>query len=142
MTGLELLEQLKESGDHLPAVMITGKSDVAVAIRAMKAGALDFIEKPVAGAELLDCLNRALEHASDDTKLLAWQENARESIASLTLREREIMDLVLTGHPNKNIAVDLGISQRTVESHRASIMKKTGSKFLPELVRLALAASG
>jgi len=142
MTGLELLEQLKESGDHLPAVMITGKSDVAVAIRAMKAGALDFIEKPIGGAELLDCLNRALEHARDDTKLSAWQEDARTSIASLTIREREIMDLVLAGHPNKNIAVDLGISQRTVESHRASIMKKTGSKSLPELVRLALAASG
>ncbi len=142
MTGLELLQRLKDDGHHLPAIMITGNSDVSVAVQAMKAGASDFIEKPVGRSELLASIEHAVEQSVDSTRLFAWRESAASHIASLTPRQREIMDLVLAGHPSKNIAVDLGISQRTVENHRASIMRKTGSKSLPALARLALAAVG
>lgn len=86
-------------------------------------------------------MDLALEHSCDATKLLAWRADAAHLVARLTPRQREIMHLVLVGHPSKNIAANLGISQRTVETHRASIMKKTGSKSLPVLVRMALAAS-
>jgi two-component system, chemotaxis family, CheB/CheR fusion protein len=121
--------------------MITGNSDVEMAVHAMKAGALDFIEKPVAAAELRASVARGLEQSRGSNKVFAWQETAASQIADLTERERQIMDLVLAGHPSKNIAADLGISQRTVENHRAAIMKKTGSKSLPALARLAIAAS-
>ena len=141
MSGLELLAKLAEAGQSLPTIVITGSSDVAMAVLAMKAGAADFIEKPAGRDDLLASVKRALELARDRSKLLAWRESAAAQVASLTQREREIMDRVLAGQPNKNIATDLGISQRTVENHRASIMKKTGSKSLPALVRLAIAAT-
>ncbi|MDP3895591.1 MAG: response regulator, partial [Mesorhizobium sp.] len=140
MTGLDLLRRLRDEGSRLPAIMITGNSDVAMAVAAMKAGASDFIEKPVGHAELLASVEHALEHARDSGKAAARRQSAADRLAGLTERQREIMDLVLAGHPSKNIAADLGISQRTVENHRASIMKKTGSKSLPALARLALAA--
>ncbi len=91
---------------------------------------------------MLESIDRALEEASDATRFSTWRETAATQIAALTSRQREIMDLVLAGHPSKNIAADLGISQRTVESHRASIMRRTGLKSLPALARLALAAAG
>ena len=142
MNGLELLQRLHDAGHRLPAIMITGNADVPMAVQAMKAGASDFIEKPIGRSELLASVERALEQSRDSSKLSAWREAAANRIAGLTHRERQIMELVLAGHPNKNIAADLGISQRTVENHRASIMKKTGSKSLPALARLALAAAG
>jgi two-component system CheB/CheR fusion protein len=111
-----------------------------MAVAAMKAGALDFIEKPVARGELFASIARALEQAQDTSKLVAWRARAAEHLASLTARQRQIMELVLAGHPSKNIAADLNISQRTVENHRAAIMRKTGTKSLPALARLALAA--
>ena len=141
MSGLELLRRLHDAGDRLPAIMITGNSDVPMAVQAMKAGASDFIEKPVSHSDLLASVERALEQSRDATKRSAWREDAANRVAGLTPRQRQIMELVLAGHPSKNIAADLGISQRTVESHRASIMKKTGAKSLPELARLALAAA-
>ena len=141
MSGLELLQRLRDAGHQLPAIMITGNSDVPMAVQAMKAGASDFIEKPIGRDELLASIERALEQSRDSSKPLAWRESAASHIAGLTPRQRQIMELVLAGHPSKNIAADLGISQRTVENHRASIMKKTGSKSLPALARLALAAS-
>ena len=140
MSGLELLQRLRDSGYKLPAVMITGNSDVSMAVQAMKAGASDFIEKPVGREELLTIVERALEQSRDSSKQFAWREAAANHIADLTPRQREIMELVLAGHPSKNIAADLSISQRTVENHRAAIMRKTGSKSLPALARLALAA--
>ncbi|MGA3403633.1 MAG: chemotaxis protein CheB, partial [Acetobacteraceae bacterium] len=142
MSGLELLRRMKDAGHHLPAIMITGNSDVAIAVEAMKAGASDFIEKPISRGELLVCVERALEQSRDSSKLLAWHDAAASHVADLTPRQRQIMELVLAGHPSKNIAADLHISQRTVENHRASIMKKTGSRSLPALARLALAAAG
>jgi two-component system, chemotaxis family, CheB/CheR fusion protein len=141
MNGLELLQRLHEAGHQLPSIMITGNSDVAMAVQAMKAGALDLIEKPVSRDELLASVDLALELSRDAAKLSARREDAAEHVAGLTTRQREIMAMVLAGHPSKNIAADLGISQRTVENHRAAIMKKTGSKSLPALARLALAAA-
>jgi two-component system, chemotaxis family, CheB/CheR fusion protein len=140
MSGLELLQQLKSDGSRLPAIMITGQGDVPMAVEAMKAGAADFIEKPIRRDELLASIERALEHIRDAKKLEVQQEVAATRLACLTARQRQIMELVLAGHPSKNIAADLGISQRTVENHRAAIMKRTGSHSLSALIRLALAA--
>ncbi|QAY86150.1 response regulator [Pseudomonas arsenicoxydans] len=141
MDGLELLYRLRSNGDDLPAVMISGSSDVSIAVDAMKAGASDFIEKPFGRIEVLQSIARALEHSLDASKKLAWTQEAAHYIDSLTLRQRQIMDMVLAGHPSKNIAAELGISQRTVENHRASIMARTHSKSIPALARIALAAN-
>lgn len=141
MGGLELLQHLRAGGDPLPTIMITGSSDVAMAVAVMKAGAIDFIEKPIASPDLLAGIRRALEQSIDTSKLIEWQQSAEQHIGDLTPRQHQIMDLVLAGHPSKNIAADLGISQRTVENHRASIMKTTGTKSLPALARLALSAN-
>jgi two-component system CheB/CheR fusion protein len=141
MSGVDALMQLRQARHRLPAIMMTGHSDVGIAVDAMKSGAIDFIEKPVARGELLEIVARALEMSRDNNKLLAWHTAAASQLADLTGRQRQIMDLVLAGHPSKNIAADLGISQRTVENHRAAIMARTGAKSLPELARLAIAAS-
>jgi two-component system CheB/CheR fusion protein len=140
MTGLELLTHLEQSGQHPPTIMITGNSDVQMAVAAMKAGVADFIEKPVSVGDLLRAIDAAVEHADDGNKLAAWREAAAQSLEGLTARQRDITSRVLAGHPSKNIAADLGISQRTVENHRASIMRRTGAKSLPALARLAVAA--
>ncbi len=141
ISGVELLEQLRAAGHSLPVIVVTGQSDVPMAIRAMKAGASDFIEKPVSRPGLLASIVHALEGSRDAAKLTAWRDAAAAQVAGLTPRQREIMALVLAGQPSKNIATDLGISQRTVENHRASIMQRTGAASLPALARLALAAS-
>jgi len=141
MDGLELLKRIGDAGGRrLPAIMITGNSDVAMAVQAMKAGALDFIEKPIGSIELLASVERALETGRDSRRLVEWQESAATQLMGLTPRQRQVMDMVLTGNASKKIAADLGISQRTVENHRASIMKKTGAKSLPALARLAITA--
>ena len=141
MSGVDLLRKLRETGHRLPSVMITGNSDVAMAVRAMKAGALDFVEKPLNRAELLASVERALEQSRDWRKLSTRRKTAADHIASLTRRQRQVMDMVLAGNPSKNIAADLGISQRTVENHRASVMKKTGVKSLADLARMAMVAA-
>ncbi len=140
MSGLELIKQLRDSGHTPPAIMITGSSDVQMVVQAMKAGAVDFIEKPIGRDDLIAAVEQALEHDRDATKVVARQEEAAGHIASLTPRQREIMEMVLAGHPSKNIAADLDISQRTVENHRAEIMRRTGVKSLPALARLAISA--
>ncbi|MCI4678928.1 response regulator [Rhodoblastus acidophilus] len=140
MSGLELLRRLNDEGHRLPAIMITGNADVTMAVQAIKAGASDFIEKPVGRDELLACVEHALEHSQDESKLIAWREDAASHLEGLTPRQKQVMEMVLAGHPSKNIAADLGISQRTVENHRAAIMKRTGVKSLPALARLAVAA--
>jgi two-component system CheB/CheR fusion protein len=141
MGGIELLQQLSDTGLLPPAVMITGHSDVRMAVQAMKAGARDFIEKPIGRDDLLAAVNRALEQSADSAKMIAWRDDAAKHLATLTPRQRQIMEMVLAGNPSKNIALDLNISQRTVENHRAAIMAKTGARSLPALARLALAAS-
>jgi two-component system, chemotaxis family, CheB/CheR fusion protein len=137
-----LLEKLHKDGDRLPAIMITGNADVHMAVQAMKAGALDFIEKPISREELIAGIERALELSEDSDKLTKSREAAAVHLTGLTARQRDVMERVLAGQPSKNIAADLNISQRTVENHRAAIMKRTGSKSLPALARLALLASG
>ena len=140
MSGIEIIERLKSSGHQLPAIMITGNGDVRMAVQAMRAGAVNFIEKPVRRDELLACLEAALDQSQYAEKVSATREIAASCIAGLTARQRQILDFVLAGYPSKNIAADLGISQRTVDNHRAAIMRKTGSKNVPALVRTALAA--
>jgi len=140
LSGIALLQRLKEENHALPSIMITGHGDVAMAVEAMKAGAIDFIEKPASREALLAGIDRAIELTQNSTALSAWREDAAKRIAGLTPRERQIMDLVIIGQPNKIIAADLGVSQRTVENHRAAVMKKTRSKSLSDLVRLSIAA--
>jgi two-component system, chemotaxis family, CheB/CheR fusion protein len=140
MGGLQLLRRLKSEGTRLAAIMITGQGDVPMAVEAMQAGAADFIEKPIGRGELFASIERALESTGNSAKLSALREAAATRLAGLTARQRQIMELVLAGHPSKNIAADLRISQRTVENHRAAVMKKTGSHSLSALIRLVLAA--
>ena len=140
ISGLALLQRLHAQGHPPPAIMVTGHSDVQMVVAAMQAGAVDFIEKPISREDLLASVDRALEQARDIGKLVAWQEEAAGHIANLTSRQREIMEMVLAGHPSKNIAADLNISQRTVENHRAEIMRRTGTKSLPALARMAISA--
>ena len=139
MDGFELLARLKADQIALPSIMITGHGDVSLAVKAMQAGASDFIEKPFGHEELVASIKRALEHPHSGLE----QERRMDAAAhldGLTTRQRQILSLVLAGHPSKNIAADLGISQRTVENHRAAIMRKTGSRNIPALIRLAVAA--
>jgi two-component system CheB/CheR fusion protein len=124
----------------MPTIVMTGSSDVAMAVAAMKAGACDFVEKPVGRAALLVTIARALAQSHTIGIAHARQDLAARHIAALTPRQHQVMDFVLAGHPSKNIATDLGISQRTVENHRAAVMHKMGAKSLPELARHALAA--
>jgi two-component system, chemotaxis family, CheB/CheR fusion protein len=141
MSGLQVLERLKAAGYGLPAIVITGQADVPMAIAAMKAGAMDFIEKPFRSEDLLAAIDHALKVAYDSTERSARRQTAVTRIARLTEREHAIMDLVIAGHANKEIAARLAISQRTVENHRAAVMTKTGAKSLPDLVRLVIAAA-
>ena len=141
LSGLDLLRRLRADGHPLPTIMMTGNSDVTMAVEAMKAGALDFLEKPIGAGDLSAAVDRALCLDHDGAERAQRHATAAAHVAQLTTRQRQIMDLVLAGHPSKNIAADLGISQRTVENHRAAIMTKTGTKSLPALARLALAAA-
>jgi two-component system, chemotaxis family, CheB/CheR fusion protein len=141
MSGVQLIERLKAQGHQLPTIVITGSGAVPIAVQAMKAGAVDFVEKPISHVDLLVSIERALHQTPDIAKLSECREKAALRIASLTTRQRQILELVLAGHPSKNIAADLGISQRTVDNHRAAIMRKTGSKSLSALIRMALAAT-
>jgi two-component system, chemotaxis family, CheB/CheR fusion protein len=142
LTGLDLLKYLLQHGQMMPVIMTTGNADVRAAVNALKAGAFDVLERPICALELLAAVARALDKSRDCGKLTAQRESAASHVACLTMRQQQILEMVLAGQPSKNIAADLGISQRTVENHRASIMKKTGSRSLPALTRLAIAAAG
>lgn len=134
------LHRLNDTRGWRPAIVITSKDDELLSVHVIVAGTLDFIAKPVE-EELLAIVRRTLERAMGPTKSLARLENSKKNAVKLTPRQIQIMEMVLAGHPSKNIAADLGISQRTVENHRASIMKRTGVKSLPALTRLALAGA-
>ena len=140
MDGFELLARLKADQIALPSIMITGHGDVSLAVKAMQAGASDFIEKPFGHEELVASIKRALEHPPHSGLEQERRMDAAAHLDGLTTRQRQILSLVLAGHPSKNIAADLGISQRTVENHRAAIMRKTGSRNIPALIRLAVTA--
>ena len=142
MSGVELLEALRGRGDHVPVILITGDGDVGLAVDAMRSGACDFIEKPVGSVELLASITRVIDQARGIRLIDAANAAAAAHVSDLTSRQREVMAMVLAGHPSKNIAADLGISQRTVENHRAAIMHRMEVKSLPELARMVLRAEG
>ncbi len=138
--GLELQEELIKRGNTLPIIFITGHGDVPMAVDAMQKGAVDFIQKPFRDQELLDRIREAL--ATDEERREAQQHHAEVSsrLNRLTNREREVFDLVVTGKPNKVIAYELGVSQRTVEIHRARVMEKMQARSLADLVRMHMTA--
>jgi two-component system response regulator FixJ len=140
MDGLELLKHLRARDASLPVIIMTGHADVPLAVEAMKAGAADFIEKPFSDNVLLAAIHAAFARLtqSDQVDSVALKFQAR--LNSLSERERQVLDGLLAGNPNKTIAYDLGISPRTVEVHRAHVMTKTGVSSLSELVRLCLLA--
>jgi len=140
MSGLELHETLLKRGCRLPVIFITGHGDVAMAVRAMKTGAFDFIEKPFNDQDLLDRIHRALSLEADQRVRNQLCGEARERLQGLTPREKEIMDRIVDGQANKVIAIELGLSERTVELHRAHVMNKMQASSVAELVRLALIA--
>ena len=138
MTGLEVLRRLRDKGCLIPAIVITGHGDVPLAVEAMKAGALDFIEKPFEEAAILKAVRSALEQGASEEGGDAASVASR--VALLSERERQVLDGLIAGHPNKTIAYDLGISPRTVEVYRANVMTKMQAKSLSELIRLAILA--
>ena len=140
MGGLELQQVLRARYPGLPVIMITGQAEVSIAVQAMKQGAVDFIEKPYEEAVLLAGLRQAMTRAAAAEQSRAHGADAAERIAQLTPREKEVLDQLVLGHPNKVIAYKLSISPRTVEIHRARVMDKMGVRSLSELVRLALDA--
>lgn len=142
MSGLELQEQLESRDIRLPIVIITGHGDVAMAVRAMKAGAMDFIEKPFDDELLLASIQRALSLDVEQRKSRATQAEILARLAHLTRREHQVMELVTTGKANKQIASELNVSAKTVEAHRAHVMEKMQANSLAELVRMSMLASG
>jgi len=139
MGGIELLHHLNETGGSMPTIIITGLADPMLGVNAMKAGAIDFIEKPINLEELRESISRGLNQSQQMAKRDSYLEDVAKAYANLTARQVEVMELVLASLPSKNIAADLGISQRTVENHRAAIMKKTRSNSLPALARFGSA---
>ncbi len=138
ISGIDLLHRLNELHVGLPVIVITGHGDVPLAVEAMKAGALDFLEKPFDDDALLTSVNAALRHQGADAKREADRAEIMEKLASLSNRERQVLEGLVAGHPNKTIAFDHGISPRTVEIYRANLMSKMQAGSLSELVRMAL----
>ena len=141
MTGLELQEQLESRDVRLPVVIMTGHGDVAMAVRALKAGAMDFIEKPFDDELLLTSIQRALVLDTEQRKNRATQAEVLARLAHLTRREHQVMELVTIGKANKQIASELNVSAKTVEAHRAHVMEKMQAKSLAELVRMSMLVS-
>lgn len=138
--GLEVQARLAEWGIALPIIMLTGHGDVALAVRAIKAGALEFLEKPFERASLLEAIGEALAQASRHDRAQLAEAEAVIRLAVLTTRERDVLDGMVLGRPNKLIAYDLGIATRTVEVHRANLMEKLGARSLSDVLRIAFAA--
>jgi len=138
MSGLELQQQLNVRGAVLPVIFITGHGDVPMAVEAMQHGAFDFLQKPFRDQDLIDRIQRALEKDRGYRQELRKREQIRERRDSLTPREQEVLELVTSGKANKVMAADLGVSQRTVEIHRARVMEKMGAASLAQLVRMVI----
>lgn len=138
MSGIELQEKLFHEGSHLPVIIVTGHGDVPVTVRAMKAGACEFLQKPFNDQTLLDAIQSALDKY---TRLWAQEDKrnqASRSLGALTRREREVLDMLRQGKPNKVIASDMNLSVRTVEGHRANIMEKMGVRSLGQLIEMVV----
>ena len=140
MDGLELQARLKELGIDVPIIIMTGHADVPLAVKAMKAGAVDFIEKPFEDQVLISAVRAALSDHEKGGKSNAEAGAVQSRLGSLSVRERQVLSGLLEGNPNKTIAYDLGLSARTVEVHRANVMTKMGAGSLSELVRMTLLA--
>lgn len=138
MNGLQVQQELARRGNRMPVIVLTGHADVPVAIRAMKLGAYDFLEKPYSDDELLDAVRGALAHERELDRAAQERDTALRVLAELTERERQVMRLVVDGKTNKEAAAELGISEKTVEVHRSRVMNKTGARTFSALVRLDL----
>jgi two-component system, LuxR family, response regulator FixJ len=138
MSGLELQQQLNVRGATIPVIFITGHGDIPMAVEAMQHGAFDFLQKPFRDQDLIDRIQRALAKDAQTRTALKEHEHIRERLETLTPRERAVLGLVVQGKANKVVAYELGISQRTVEIHRARVMEKTGASSLAQLVRMVM----
>jgi two-component system response regulator FixJ len=142
MSGLELQEQLNLRGAMIPVIFITGHGDVPMVVEAMQQGAFDFLQKPFRDQDLIDRIQRALAADQKNRQVLKERDRVRARLDSLTPREREVLDLMMRGKPNKVMAAELGLSQRTVEIHRARVMEKTDASSLAQLVRMVMDSGG
>lgn len=140
MNGIELAQELKRRGSHVPVIVITGHADVPLAVQAMHAGVSDFIEKPYDDETMLGAIRTAITRQADRDELQSERDRVQERLATLSMREREVMEGLVAGEANKSIAYDLGISARTVEVYRANVMLKMQAKTLSELVRMVTIA--
>jgi two-component system, LuxR family, response regulator FixJ len=138
--GLEVQSVMNDRGLEFPIIVVTGHGDISLAVRAMKAGAIDFLEKPYRREDLLAALRQACNRLEDGEHVKKHSADAKLRLNALTPREREVMDGLANGYPNKTIAYDLGISPRTVEVHRANLMEKLEARSLSDALRIAFAA--
>jgi len=142
MSGLEVQQQLNRAGAMLPVIFMTGHGDIPMAVQAMKDGAFDFLTKPFRDQDLIDRINNALKQDKENRVEIQRHADLRRRAESLTAREREVMALVVDGKANKVIAIDLGLSERTVEIHRANVMEKMGARSIAHLVKMHLILDG
>jgi two-component system, LuxR family, response regulator FixJ len=142
MSGLELQQHLNRHGSMLPVILISGHGDIPMAVQAMKDGAFDFLQKPFRDQDLLDRINAALKADAKNRENVDRLADLRSRFESLTPREREVMALVVDGKANKVIAIDLGLSERTVEIHRSNVMEKMGARSVAHLVKMHLMLHG
>jgi two-component system response regulator FixJ len=138
MSGLDLVRKISSISPPIPSIIVTGHGDIPMAVEAMKAGAVDFIEKPFEESVIIEAVRRAAEKLADSSAGTLSVDDIRSRIGSLSERERQILSAVVAGQPNKAIAFNLDISPRTVEVHRANVMTKMRARSLPELVRMSL----
>jgi FixJ family two-component response regulator len=137
LNGLELQQALADEGSHRPVIFITGRGDIPTTVRAMKAGAMDFLTKPVSDQELLEAISRAEERDAKASELRAELASIEAKMNTLTPREREVLTHVVAGRLNKQIAADLGTVEKTIKVHRSRMMEKLGVRTVADLVRMA-----
>jgi two-component system, LuxR family, response regulator FixJ len=142
MSGLEVQQHLNRSGSMLPVILMTGHGDIPMAVQAMKDGAFDFLQKPFRDQDLLDRINGALKQDAENRETVERHADLKRRSELLTPREREVMALVVDGRANKVIAIDLGLSERTVEIHRANVMEKMQARSVAHLVKMHLTLNG